>query len=130
MLTLSCDPFLLIKAHPAYNTAMGEALGIEGAVHAGPDFTVFKPVLKLEISGGQPVVRWNWQGERAHLDMLELQVGRGEGFTLLAFDTTPDYLDTHPLPAQPTRWTYKSIFRVGDSRVGQWSDEVSIIIGG
>jgi hypothetical protein len=75
-------------------------------------------------------VRWNWQGERAHLDMLELQVDRGEGFTLLAFDTTPDYLDTHPLPAQPTRWTYKSIFRVGDSRVGQWSDEVSIIIGG
>ena len=33
---------------------MGEALGIEGAVHTGPDFTVFKPVLKLEISGGQP----------------------------------------------------------------------------
>jgi len=25
---------------------------------------------------------------------------------------------------------YKAIFRVGDQRVGQWSDEVSITVGG
>ena len=33
-------------------------------------------------------------------------------------------------PATPAKWTYKAIFRVGDQRVGQWSDEVSTTIGG
>ena len=33
-------------------------------------------------------------------------------------------------PATAAKWTYKAIFRIGDQRVGQWSDEVSIIIGG
>ena len=28
------------------------------------------------------------------------------------------------------QWTYKAIFRVNDQRVGQWSDEVSITVGG
>lgn len=121
----------LIKAHPAYNAAMGEALGIEGPVQTGPDFAVFKPELKLELSGGQPLLRWGWQGHRAHLDMIELLVDRGDGagYGLLAFDTTPDYLDTHALPTPAAKWTYKGIFRVGDARVGQWSDEVSIMVG-
>jgi len=29
-------------------------------------------------------------------------------------------------PAAAAKWTYKAIFRVGDQRVGQWSDAVSI----
>lgn len=32
--------------------------------------------------------------------------------------------------ATPAKWTYKTIFRVGDQRIGQWSDEVSITVGG
>ena len=35
-----------------------------------------------------------------------------------------------PIPATPAKWTYKAIFRVGDQRVGQWSDEVSLTVGG
>ena len=54
----------------------------------------------------------------------------GKGFLLLAQDTTPGYTDSTPLPATPAKWTYKAIFRVGDQRVGQWSDEVSLIVGG
>jgi hypothetical protein len=50
------------------------------------------------------------------------------GLPHLAFDSTPNYLDTTPATAQ--KWTYKAIFRVGDQRIGQWSDEVSLTIGG
>lgn len=120
----------LIKAHPNYNTAIGEALGIEGDHVSAPDYTSLKPELKLELSGGQSFVRWSWQGKSAFLDLLELHVDRGSGFALLAMDTTPNYLDTTPAPATPQKWTYKAIFRIGDQRIGQWSDEVSIIIGG
>jgi len=64
--------------------------------------------------------------------MIEILVdrGNGQGFVTLCQDTTPDYLDTTPAPATPAKWTYKAIFRVGDQRVGQWSDEVSTTIGG
>ncbi|MFN0076576.1 MAG: hypothetical protein ACKVY0_08885 [Prosthecobacter sp.] len=121
-----------IKAHTAYNESTGQVLGIEGPVQTGPDFAVLRPLLRLEINGGQVVIRWSWQGHAAFLDMLELVVDRadGKGFVTVAFDTTPDYTDTTPFPATPTKWTYKAIYRVGDQRVGQWSDEVSITVGG
>lgn len=122
------DLVKLIKAHPAYNTAIGEALGIEGPVKTGPDFSTFKPLLRLEISGGQVVARWGWLGYEPFLDLLEIQVDRGSGYQLLTFDSTPDYTDTTPFPATAALWKYKAIFRVGDDRVGQWSDEVSITV--
>ena len=62
--------------------------------------------------------------------MIELQVDRGTGFVFLANDTTPGYTDTHPFPATPTKWTYRAIYRVGDSQVGIWSKPVSITVGG
>ncbi len=121
-----------IKAHAAYNEGIGQVLGIEGTAQSGPDFSVFKPLLSLELNGGQVVIRWGWQGAAAYLDMLELLVDRadGKGFVTLAYDTTPNYTDTTPLPATPVKWTYKAIFRLGDQRIGQWSDEVSITVGG
>ena len=120
-----------IKAHPAYNEAIGSALGIEGPASAAPDLTTLKPKISLELTGGQVLVRWGWQGQSAFLDMVEICVDRadGRGFTPLAFDTTPDYLDTSPLPPTLAKWTYKVIYRVGDQRVGQWSDEVTLTVG-
>lgn len=120
-----------IKTHPAYNEAMGLALGIEGESQSGPDFATFKPVFTLEHQGGQVFVRWGWQGQGAFLDAIELCVDRGDGqgFRLLTIDTTPGYLDTEPMPAQAARWTYKAIYRVGDDRVGQWSDVAMIAVG-
>jgi hypothetical protein len=38
-------------------------------------------------------------------------------------------LDTSPHPTTPTKWTHKAIYRVGDHQVGQWSGEVSVIVG-
>ena len=84
------------------------------------------------ISGSHVLIKWGWGGNSAYLDMCELQVDRGDGngFVLLAYDTTPNYIDTQPFPATPVKWTYRAIYRVGDSRVGQWSLSVSVTVGG
>jgi hypothetical protein len=76
------------------------------------------------------LVDWGWQGKAAFLDMIELQVDRGTGWQLLAYDTTPRYTDTASVPASPAKWKYRAIYRVGDDRVGQWSPEVSVPVGG
>ena len=121
-----------IKAHPGYNEAMGEALGIEGAAHTAPDLTAIQPDFDLSVSGDQVTVNWGWQGQGAYLDQCEIQVDRGDGkgYSLLAIDTTPGYTDTQPLPATPTKWTYRASYRVGEGRVGQWSKPVSTTVGG
>ena len=118
-----------LKAHAAYNEAIGEALGIEGTEQTGPDLATLRPVIDALISGNRVEVDWGWQGNRAFLDMCEIQVDRGAGFVLLAYDTTPGYTDTQPLPATPTKWTYRAIYRVGDAQVGQWSQSATITVG-
>ena len=118
-----------IKANANYNVALGEALGIEGAVQSGPDLTTIQPQFDVTLSGGQATVNWGWQGQGQFLDQCEIQVDRGQGFVLLAIDTTPGYTDTAPFPATPTKWTYRAIYRVGDDRVGQWSNPVSVMVG-
>jgi hypothetical protein len=64
--------------------------------------------------------------------MLEIQGNRGDGkgWVFLTFDTTPNYTDTFPLPATPTKWKYRAIYRVGDAQVGIWSNTVEITVGG
>jgi len=119
-----------IKASVKYNPAIGEALGIEGAQQTPPDLTTIQPQIGAVLDGNQIDVSWGWGGYGAYLDMCELQVDRGDGkgFVLLAFDTTPGYTDTAPLPATPARWTYRAIYRVGDSQVGVWSKPVSLTV--
>ena len=119
-----------IKAHANYNAAAGQALGIEGAQQTGPDLTTVQPELKLAKSGDTVKVGWGWGGNAAFLDQCEIEVDRGSGWGLLAIDTTPNYNDTAPPPATPTKWKYRAIYRVGDARVGQWSNEVSLTAGG
>ncbi|MCX6898848.1 MAG: hypothetical protein NT105_09125, partial [Verrucomicrobia bacterium] len=77
-------------------------------------------------------IHWNWGGYAAFLDMIEIHVDRGDGkgWTLLAYDTTPGYDDTAPRPDAPVKWKYRAIYRVGDQQVGQWSQTMSITVGG
>ncbi|MGD0259330.1 MAG: hypothetical protein ABSD29_05825 [Verrucomicrobiota bacterium] len=49
---------------------------------------------------------------------------------LLTVDTTPNYVDTQPFPAAKTVWSYKAIYRADDAQVGQWSQPVSVAVGG
>ena len=62
----------------------------------------------------------------------EIQVHRGDGhgFGLVTIDTTPNYVDTHPFPTAKTVWTYRAIYRGDDAQVGQWSQAVSVAVGG
>ena len=72
---------------------------------------------------------WGWQGHRRFLDQIEIQVDRGSGWTILAFDTTPGYADTTPFPATATQWKYRAIYRVNDMQVGLWSATASVMVG-
>ena len=121
-----------IKAHAAYNSAIGEALGIEGPEQSGPNMATIQPAITAKTQGNTVLVGWDWGGQRAFLDICEIQVDRGGGggFVLLSYDTTPNYTDTAPFPATPVKWTYRAIYRVGDHAVGQWSNPVSLTVGG
>ena len=120
-----------IKKHPAYNAAMGDILGIEGAEQTGPDLNIIQPQFDVKIKGNQVFVNWGWGGFSGQLGCCELQVDRGDGqgFRFLAWDTTPGYTDTQPFPATPVKWTYRAIYRVGDAQVGVWSDSKTITVG-
>ncbi len=121
-----------IKAIKNHTPTIGQALGIEGTVMTGPDLAIIQALLTLSIVGNAVLIGWGWQGFSAFLDMLEIQVDRndGKGWVFLTYDTTPNYTDTFPFPATPTKWKYRAIYRVGDAQVGQWSNEVSVTVGG
>lgn len=118
-----------IKASDTYTDAIGIDLGLIGAAKTAPDLATLQPLLKASIVGNKVELDWSWQGNSAYLDQCEIQVDRGNGWQVLTFDTTPGYTDSTPLPATPTKWKYRAIYRVDDAQVGQWSAEVSVTVG-
>ena len=121
-----------VKNNKNYTAAVGQILGLEGAQQTAPDLTTIQPALDAKVAGDHVAIKWGWGGHSAFLDLLEIQVDRGGagGYSLLTYDTTPGYTDTTPLPATAARWKYRAIYRVADARVGVWSDEVSVTVGG
>ena len=117
-------------AIPACSPAIRQALGLDGPEMTPPDLTTIAPVITATLQGNQVLLGWDWGGNSQFLDMCELQKDSGSGFQLLAMDTTPGYTDTTPLPATPTKWRYRAIYRVGDAQVGVWSSVVEITVGG
>ncbi len=113
-----------------YSDAIATDLGTVGSEVTAPDMNTIQPVFTVKTIGGHNFLDWGWDGNGAYLDMIQLQVDRGQGFTDLAYDTTPGYTDTHPFPATLTTWKYRGIYRVGDAQVGVWSPEVSVAVGG
>ena len=98
--------------------------------HAAPDYPTLQPVLFLSISGNRVLVGWDWQGCRVFLDRCEIQVDRGDGlgFVPLVYSTKRGYTDKTPFPAEPVRWLYRGIYRVGDAQVGKWSNIASVTV--
>ncbi len=118
-----------IKNHKKYTPAIGLDLGIVGAEQV-VDSSAWKPVLGIKTEAGRPTVAWTKGGA----DALEIWADRGDGagFAFLAIDLKPDYPDTHPLPAPGASavWKYRAIYRLNDAQAGQWSDVISVTVGG
>ena len=121
-----------LKGNSKFNDAMAKALGVQGTGQVAPDLTTVQPDLDVTISGSHVEVDWGWGGWANYLDMCLIQVDRGDGkgFMDLCYDTTPGYNDTQALPATPTKWTYRAIYRLDDTNVGLWSKPASINVGG
>ena len=121
-----------IKEAAGYVESIGADLGVLGIEDAGPELATLQPLIDATAQVGAVKIDWDWGGNSAFLDMIELEVDRSDtkGFVFLANDTTPGYLDTTPFPATLTKWTYRAIYRIGDDRVGVWSAPVSVTVGG
>lgn len=117
-----------LRALPGYDAAIGEALHVVGADSTLPDPATLKPQVRLQVSGGQVEVLWNWDGSKPPTVALELQVDRGAGAVFLAVDTRPNYTDMEPLPAAAAKWRYRGIWHGTEGRIGQWSDWVEIVV--
>lgn len=120
----------VMQEAPGYVESIATDLGTIGSEATAPDLNTIQPVFTVKTIGGHNFLDWGWGGNGAYLDMIQLQVDRGQGYTDLAYDTTPGYTDTHAFPATLTTWKYRAIYRVGDAQVGVWSAEVSVAVGG
>lgn len=68
------------------------------------------------------------------MEALEIEVDRGNGFTLFTIDSHPGHLDTAPLPTPApgttALWRYRGIYCLKDQRVGQWSVILEVAVKG
>lgn len=118
-----------LKTHSGFTTAIGEDLGIIGP-EATVDANALKPSLDVvPVAGGLCEVRWK-KGKASAIE-IEVDRGTGAGFVFLAIDSIPHYTDTHTLPPGTAAvWKYRAIYRIGDERVGQWSDLFTCAVRG
>ena len=121
-----------IKNSGKATDAIQADLRIVGSVETGPDEATLQPIIGARVSGGAVDITWGWNGYRKWLQCCEIVVDRGDskGFVALVMDTTPNYIDTETFPSKPTIWAYKAVYRADDKRVGQWSQTVSVTVGG
>jgi len=116
-----------IKKAPNYNNAIGQDLGIVGDEHV-VDPPTMKPVLTSRLDAGRPEIIWK-KGDATSIDIyVERTVGAG--FTFLANDTEPNYIDTATLPdgINSAVWKYKAIYKIGDEQVGMYSETLSVTV--
>ncbi|MDD4928370.1 MAG: hypothetical protein PHP85_03705 [Gallionella sp.] len=118
-----------IKAHKNYTEAIGQDLWLIGA-HITSEPGSWKPVLSSRNNAGHPVICWT-KGQAAAIEFWADR-NDGNGFAFFTINTEPDTVDTTPLPDKGAgvNWRYKAIYRLHDEQVGQWSDVMSIAVGG
>ena len=118
-----------IKGHKDYTPAIGQDLRIVGSAYI-VDPNSWKPVLSIQMKAAHPTVMWT----KGKANALELWVDRndGNGFVFMTINTEPNTPDTAPLPSTGTSvvWKYKAIYRFHDEQVGEWSDVISVMVGG
>lgn len=116
-----------IKAARNYSDDIGRELNIIGAAQI-VDTDAAKPTLDISKKAGQPSIQW----PKGDADAIEIWADRGDGlgFRLATITSSVDYTDTSARPATGAVWKYKAIYRLRDTRVGEWSGEVSVAVGG
>ena len=118
-----------IKTHKNYTPAIGQDLWLIGSTQV-IDPSTWKPVLSIQNQAGHPIIVWT----KGKASAIEIWVDRGDGnnFVLLNVNNEPNTTDTTPLPAagSSAMWKYKAIYRLHDEQVGQWSDVISVSVGG
>ena len=116
-----------IKAHPNYSSAIGQNLGIENMNQNRIALENVQPVLKLVMRGGLVNLDWKKMG----YDGIVIEKDSGSGFEVLDKDMRPNFTDVTPLPPanQSAVWRYRAMYLYSDSRVGNWSDVVSVSVG-
>jgi hypothetical protein len=121
-----------IKKDGKLTSGIADDLRIVGSEDSGPDFATLQPVLTAKVASNGVELGWNFQGFREWLSNCEFVVDRGDGkgFRHLVTDSTPNYTDTETYPTAKAIWTYKAVFFVDDRSVGQWSQPVSVTVGG
>lgn len=100
-----------IKNNLNYTSAIGVELNIEAIDHAAPDMAAVQPALSAVVIGNYVELRWSWRGHRAHLDLRELEVDRGDGKGFVWLVST-----------------IKTRYRAGDQIVGQRSTPASVMV--
>ena len=118
-----------IKTHKNYTPAIGQDLWLIGSTSV-VDPGSWKPVLSTQNQAGHPIIVWS----KGKAGAIEIWVDRGDGksFVFLTINTEPNTTDTTPLPVEGVGaiWKYKAIYRLHDEQVGQWSDVISVYVGG
>ena len=118
-----------IKAHKNYTDSIGKDLWLVGATKI-IDPSTWKPILNIQNQAGHPIIVWT----KGHAGAIEIWVDRGDGnnFSLLTINTEPNTTDKWPLPSAGSSqmWKYKAIYWLHDEQVGQWSDVISVSVGG
>lgn len=116
-----------IKAARNYSEAIGQDLNIVGALQIS-NSNELKPTFDITLKAGHPQIVWI----KGEADAIEIWADRGDvkGFALFTIANTSRVPDNTPLPATPTTWKYKAIYRLKDSQVGNWSDTSTLAVGG
>lgn len=117
-----------LRTLPGYDAAVGEALHLVGEDTGEPDPATLQPELRRRISGLNVEVGWGWGDAADYAKALHLEVDRGTGPVYLATDTNPNYIDTAPIPAQPTKWRYRGMWVRDAVMIGVWSDWTEITV--
>jgi hypothetical protein len=115
-----------IKAHPAYTTALGQQLGIEGPQDT-TDLSNAKPDLSgTDQTGGNVELDFS----KSTSDGVNIYSKRDNDadFVFLSRDTSSPYVDNRPLltAGKPELRHYKAVYVLNDQEVGNFSDDVIV----
>ena len=116
-----------IKNSTNYTTSIGQDLNIIAPATV-IDTATMQPALKVTLNAGRPHIKW----AKGNADAMDLYVDRQDsaGFVFLGRFINPEYIDVFNLPSTTplAQWDYKGMYVIGNSQVGLYSAEESVVV--